>query len=795
MGPVDEITTVADLARLLRWLRQRQAHQLGQPALTYRQLAGATGWSRAAIGNYLTGKSLPPTDRFDELVRLLGASAAELRPLATARDRVEEQREHPEAATVAPRQLPAEVAFFVGRASELDALHHLPTPGVTGDGDTPSSDSHSESREDGPAEGPVDGQVRIITITGMAGVGKTSLALRFAHRVADQFPDGQLYLNLHGFGPDRVVLDPTDGIRRLLSALGVPPARVPVDVEAQAALYRGQLSGQRMLILLDNARDAGQVRPLLPGTSACLVLVTSRDHLTSLVATEAARPLTLGPLDDVDARLLLAGRVGADRVAAEPGPVDEIIARCDRLPLALAIVTAHAATHPQLPLAAVAAELSDAYQRLAALAGDPHTDLKAVFSWSYRGLAPPAARLFRLLGLHPGPDLSTAAAASLAATGPDEVRVLLADLSRASLLTEHAPGRWAVHDLLRAYAGELARDIDTDEQQSGATRRILDHYLHTAHTADQLLDPTWDPISLAPTLPATSPERLTGTREAIGWFTAERQVLLAAIQQAAATGFDTHAWQLTQTLRSFLFRQGHWHDQAALARAAIAAAGRSGDAQAQIYAYHSLAGAHLHLGRPDEAHAALSHALTVSERSADLTARALIHRGLAYLADQRGEHARSLHHSCQALNLYRTIGHERGQADALNGIGWSHVELGDPRKALAECRQALTLHEKLGNPHGQANTWDTLGYAHHHLGEFGQAVDCYEYALTLYRDFSDRYAQAGTLTRLGDTHHAGGDPDRARDAWRRALTLYDELDHPDIGAIRTRIAGIRERER
>ena len=300
------------------------------------------------------------------------------------------------------------------------------------------------------------GTVVISAIDGTAGIGKTAVALHWAHRVADRFPDGQLYVNLRGFDPAGSPMAPAEAVRGFLDAFEVPAERIPINLEAQAALYRSLVSGRRILVVLDNARDVGQVRPLLPGSPGCVVVVTSRNHLTSLITVEGARPLTLDLLPVEEAAELLARRLGSGRLAAEQQAVEEIIALCAQLPLALSIVAARAAAHPGFPLAALAAELRDARGGLDGFtSGDLTTDLRAVFSWSYQRLGTPAARLFRLLALHPGPDIAIPAAASLAALPAHEVRNLLAELSRSHLLEEHIPGRFAFHDLLRAYATEL----------------------------------------------------------------------------------------------------------------------------------------------------------------------------------------------------------------------------------------------------------------------------------------------------------------------------------------------------
>jgi DNA-binding SARP family transcriptional activator len=669
------------------------------------------------------------------------------------------------AARPSPAQLPVDVPAFAGRAEELSRLHDLLT-----------------ASDDRPAA------VVISALSGTAGVGKTALAVHFAHQVAARFPDGQLYANLHGFSAAGSARSPAEAIRMFLEALGVPPQKVPASLDGQVALYRSQLAGKRMLVLLDNARDADQVRPLLPGSGASLVVVTSRNHLTGLTVVEGARPLLVDLPTAGEARQLLAARLGHSRVAAEPDATAEIITSCARLPLALSIVAARAAAHPTFPLATLAKELRGAHGRLDALASDgTDTDVRAVFSWSYHALTHRAARLFRLLGLHPGPDIAVPAAASLAALPLPQVRALLGELAGANLIAEHTPRRYTFHDLLRAYAADLVHHLEPDEERQAATHRLLDHYLHTAHTADRLLYPARDPITLAAARAGVSPEHPADHEQALTWFTAEHPVLLAAVDHAADTGFDTHTWQLTWTLSTFLNRRGHWHDQIATGHAAVAAARRLADPLAQARAHRTIADAHTQLQRLDDAHIQLQHALALSIQVGDHAGQAYIHLTLGHLREQQGHHAEALDHARQALDLFEAAGHRSGQAFALNAVGWTHILLGNHQQALTACQRAHAMFEELGNRYGQAHTWDSLGYAHHHLGHHRQAVTCYEHALALYRDLADRHNEADTLIHLGDTYRTAGNPDAAGAAWQRALTILTDIGHPDAHAVRTNL--------
>jgi DNA-binding SARP family transcriptional activator/Tfp pilus assembly protein PilF len=668
-----------------------------------------------------------------------------------------------------PAQLPAGVRAFAGRRRELGQLDALLT----------ASEAAGPTRRT---------TIVIAAVSGTPGVGKTTLAVHWGHQVADQFPDGQLYVNLRGFDADGSGVRPATAIRGFLEAFGVPTQRIPADLDGQAGLDRSVLAGKRVLVVLDNARDVEQVRPLLPGSPECLVLVTSRNQLTPLVVSEGAHPLTLDLLTTEEARELLARRLGADRVAAEPATVQTVIARCARLPLALAIAAARAAAQPTFSLAALAAELHEAADALDPFhGGDPATDMKAVFSWSYRTLTTNTARLFRLLGLHPGPDLAPPAAASLAALPLAQVRPLLAELTRAHLLTEHTPGRYTFHDLLRAYARELGGTGDSDADRCETQHRMLDYYLHSADAAARLLDPHRDPITGSAPHPGVIPQSLTDYAQALAWYTTEHRVLLAAIEQAARTGFDSHSWQLAWTMFDFLDIHGYWHDLAAVQSVALAAARRLADRSGQAHAHWGLARAHAKLGRAGDALTHFQHTLELFEEIGDRTGEAHTHLNLGWVLDRQGRYAEALCRARRAMELYQAIGNQAGQADALNTVGWYLTHLGDHEQAVIYCRQSLALHEKTGDQHGAAQAWDSLGHAHATLGDYAQATDCYLRALDLIRDLRIRYAETIVLTHLGDARQAAGDPERARLAWQRALTLLDQLRHPDAEAVRTKL--------
>ncbi|WP_308201157.1 AfsR/SARP family transcriptional regulator [Paractinoplanes maris] len=654
------------------------------------------------------------------------------------------------AASVVPAQLPAEVAGFAGRARDLAALDALP-PGVVG------------------------------AISGTAGVGKTSLAVHWARSAAPRFPDGQLYVDLRGFAAPGLTMDAGQALRAFLHALGVAPDRVPPTPDAQVGLYRSLLDGKRVLIVLDNARDAGHVRTLLPVGPSALAVVTSRDQLVPLLATHDAHPISLDALSPGEARDLLTGRLGPDRVTAEPAAAAAIVAACAGLPLALAIVAARA-RHSGFPLAALAAELADARSRLDALdAGDPSTRVATVISWSYAALSEPAARLFRLLSVHPGPDLSVAAAASLAGRGVPEVRRTLTELTRASLLVERSPGRFTLHDLLRVYAAERL-----DDERPRAMARLLDHYVHTACAATMLLDPAQGTLELGIPASGAVVDPPVKNQEALDWFAAERQSLLATVRQAADNGFAGAVRQLHYGLVTFLDWQGYWHDLEAVGRLAVAAA-RDADPVELARAHRHLSTAYLGLSRYDEAETELRRAIDVSARAGDRIGQAFAYNGLAALEDRRDRPGEALPHARRSVALFEALGHQVGHAVALSSVGWYQALLGEHAEALVSTRLSLDLLEELGDRYGQAHAWDTLGYIHH-SGRPAEAADCYQQAVAIFAELGDRYQEAVGTGTLGDVLLAGGDTAAARAAWQHALSILSELDHPQAETFRARLA-------
>jgi DNA-binding SARP family transcriptional activator len=738
ISDVPDLTAEYPLAEPLEGLLMRALHAAGRDAEALDRYAVIRQRLADELGT-------------DPGTELRGLNAAILRGQVPAPER---------RSPTAPAQLPPDVYGFAGRDEELRRLDGMVRHGSTA--------------------------VPIVAMSGTAGVGKTALAVHWAHRVHGEFSGGQLYVNLRGFDPTGTPVTPAEAIRGFLDALEVPRQRLPTSFEAQVGLYRSLLADRRVLVVLDNARDVEQVRPLLPGSPGCLVLVTSRDLLSGLVAG-GAHPLAVDLLELGEAQELLTGRVGADRMEAEPLAAEEIVALCARLPLALAVVAARAATHPRFSLASLANELREA-RGLDEFAGaDPVTDPRAVFSWSYLQLSADAARLFRLFGLHSGPDLSTRAAASLA--GLPSVRPLLAELARAHLVAEQSPCRYSCHDLLRAYASEQANQLDTVDDRRAAIRRMLGHYVHSANYADRLLDPQRDEPPALRTLPAgVEPERMAGRGQALAWFDAERRVLLTAIHQTAE--FDSEVWELVWMTRRFLAHQGHWHDGMVAASVALAAAERLDDPLRQAFAHSYIGCTNVWLKKHEEARSRFDVALGLYREAGDHVGEAGVQYYYSWMLERQERSAEALPHAEQALSLYRSAGHQTGQAKVLNAVGWFHALFGDYAAAIVHCEKALALQTEIGDQLAIGQTWHSLGYVHEHLGDNLRAIACYRAAAELFHESGYRFIEAQVLRSLGDTYRNDDDIESARVALQQAVQILDQLNHPDADEIRRVLKGI-----
>jgi tetratricopeptide (TPR) repeat protein len=639
----------------------------------------------------------------------------------------------------------------VGRADELAALTGL----------------LDRSGEQAPSA------IVISAIGGTAGVGKTALALQWAHQIAGRFPDGQLYVNLRGYDPDRP-MTAADALAGFLRALGVPGQDIPPEEDEQAARYRSRLAGRRVLIVLDNAGSVEQVRPLLPGTPGCAVLVTSRDALAGLVARDGAARLELDLLPSAEAvgllGALIGGRVEDDRAAAET-----IAGQCCRLPLALRVAAELAASRPDAPLADLACELADEQKRLDLLDadGDPRTAVRAVFSWSYRHLDSDAARAFRLAGLHPGPDFETYAAAALTGGSLEQARHLLDLLARAHLIQPARPGRYGMHDLLRAYARELAAG-DGEEEQRAALTRLFDHYLYAASMAIGTLYPTEQRRRPRIPSPASPVPPFTERVPARAWLEAERACLVAVTVHAAERGWPSHATRLSMTVFRYL-DSGYYPEAIIVHGYALLAARRTGEHVAEATALNALGLVDLHLGRFGQAADHFRQALACSREAGDRVREARALGNLGIVSFLEGSYRQAISDYEQALTLHRESGDRISQVLVLNNLSIIDRRQGRYLQATEHCEQAMALAREAGDLDFEALVLVNLGLVDLRLGRYQLAADRFRRALLIRRERGSRSGEAEAYTSLGDAELRLGRHREAIDHHRRALAMFREM--------------------
>jgi tetratricopeptide (TPR) repeat protein len=618
----------------------------------------------------------------------------------------------------------------------------------------------------------------------MAGVGKTQLAIRAAHLMLREQPfERVLFVNLRGFHPDpaQPPADPAAVLDGFLRLLDVPGHQMPDGLEARAEAYRRQLAGTRTLVILDNAADAGQVRPLLPGNPSCPVLVTSRRILTDL---RGAAQLPVGVFTVDEALRFLREAAPEVPVGDDPEAAVRIALRCGHLPLALGLVAAQMRTRPGWTLTDHADWLDERHRDRRLVTG-----IELALDLSYRHLPAGRQRLLRLLASHPGQDFDRYAAAALADVDLDTAGSDLDDLCRDHLLLRGSPGRYAFHDLVHAFAANRAEDEDRLPERRAASTRLLDHYQRSATACSSLLDPSSapgpEPVSAAGGAVVEPADRET----ALAWFTTEHGALLAAVDQATASGRYAQSLELARCLYGFLYRRGHWQDLVRVQRAAIEAARRLGDPALESRAHRNLAAAEIRLGRFREAQAHLRVAIELGARAGDAAAQAQAHYNMAYLWDQQRDYPAAVRENERAMAFYQAAGHRQGQARALGAAGWYRAQFGEHRAALETCLRAVSLFEEIGDRAGLASTLDTLGLAHRHLGELAESLACYRRAVEIHRDLDSRYYEGITLAHLGDTHLAVGDRDAARAAWSAGLAMLESLRHPDAADVRRRLDG------
>jgi DNA-binding SARP family transcriptional activator/tetratricopeptide (TPR) repeat protein len=747
---------------------------------------------------------------------------------------------------IIPRELPAAVAHFAGRAAELAGLTAL-----------------LDQRAGQAPEALV-----VLAIGGTAGVGKTALAVHWAHQVAGRFPDGQLYMNLRGYDPDEP-MTAADALARFLRALGVPGEDIPPDEDERAAWYRTRLAGKRMLVVLDNAGTAGQVRPLLPGTPSCVVVVTSRDVLAGLVARDGAAPLDLDPLPLQDAVGLLRALTG-ERVDADPGAAALLAEQCCRLPLALRVAAELAGTRGDVPLARLVDELADQQQRLSLLDTDedPRTAIRVVFSWSCRHLDTRAVSAFGLAGLHPGPDFSPHAVAALTGATLGESCGVLDLLARMHLIQQARSGRYGMHDLLRAYARELAAAHDDEDGQHAALTRLLDYYLHSAAAAMDTLYPA--ERHRRPRIPpiTTPAPPLTEPAAARAWLDAERANLVAITAYAAGLGWPEHATRLATTLFRYLAVGSYSQEAITIYTHAREAARQTGDHAAEATALSHAAGVYWQQSRYQQATDHLERALALSRQAGDRGREAGTLSSLGLICAAQGHYQESSTLIAKALNIYRQSGDLSGemhclvnlgnieerqgryqqaarhyeqsvaiaqklddrftehaalinlgtvrmrqgdlqqaasylsqglafcretsdrsrQADALTRIGDVRLRQGRLQQACDRIQEALALYQEIGDRSGEADALNSLGEAHLAAGQPNHACTLHTAACDIADDVGDSYQQARAHNGLARAHHALARPGEARDHWEKALALYTDLGAPEAHQIRTQLA-------
>ncbi|MEU8817192.1 BTAD domain-containing putative transcriptional regulator [Actinoplanes sp. NPDC048796] len=744
---------------------------LGQARAVIPALRQAVGWSpldeplQARLIAALTadGRQAEAVEAYQEVRhRLADELGIDPGPeLAEAYDRLLHQKSAPGPAPKAlvPAQLPPDQPFFTGRESVLARATALIGAG------------HRRGR----------GAVTL-AVDGMPGIGKTAFAVHLGHRLAGSYPDGQLFADLRGFTAQGTAMTADEALRGFLGSLGVPQETLPAELHALAGLYRSLLAGRRMLVVLDNARDFEQVRHLLPSAPGSLAVVTSRVRITGLVTTGGAHPVPLDLPSPHEVREGLVNRLGARRVEAEPAAVDEIIARTGRLPLAASVVVARAAALPDTSLADIAAELAEAGAGLDAFGADEDTDLSAVFSWSYRALSPGAARMFRLLSLHPGPDVTIPAAASLAAVEPRAARMLLGELAT-HLLTQSRAGRHHMHDLLRQYAADLSVRQDGAEDRREALGRIHDHYRRTAYEAQELLARALAPPRPPESRPGVTVPAFAGPEDAMAWFDAERRVLDALVEH----GPPAVAWHVALSLQTHLHFTGRLPAWEATMRRGLAAAVADGDLAGQAHLHRSLAGALFNSYSGLEAPEHLSRAGALFERLGDRAGLAMVELNWAYVRAEHDEHQEAVRHSERALEIFRSAGNRVNEARALRTLAGSRARLGHTRQAQDLLRETLSLSWEIGDELGAGHSWDLLANLYREMGRPEEAMARWAEAAGAYRRAGSPAALAEVQLAMGDACRDAGDAEAARQHWREALGALAEPAGPLAAQLRDRL--------
>jgi DNA-binding SARP family transcriptional activator/tetratricopeptide (TPR) repeat protein len=652
----------------------------------------------------------------------------------------------------APAQLPPEAGYFTGRAAELSTL-----------------------------DGLFERRARVALVRGPAGMGKTALAVRWAHRVAGRFPDGQLFVDLRGHDPG-TALAVADVLIHLLRGLGLPATRIPTDPVEMVGAYRSATYGRRMLVVLDNAAGVDQVTSLVPSSPGSLVLVTSRQQLAGLAVDHAVSTVDLDVLEVDDALTLVRRVLGAERVAAESGAAAELVALCGRLPLALRIAAAKLTVRPPRTIADLVADLAG-LDRLAILtvSGDSRS-IRTVFASAYGALSPPAASLFRRLGHHPGVTFTGQLAAAVGGVG---AAAALDELVRAHLVAEGPGRRYRFHDLIRLYAAERA----TPEEARASAARITDFYLAVADAANRVFDPTRDragPVAIDPPVTIPFPAEHGA---ALAFLDVERTNLLAVVHHAAAHGHDGPVWRMAYLMTSYHMLRGHWPAQLEVCRAGLAATRRLGDETAEALLCSLLGLAGNAVQRYEEALSHLEHALALARGQGDWRGQGMALNNMALAYSRLGRRAAAIEAFGQALAAHSADQYPQGIALALNNLGHELVLTGDIRRAADHLGQALVLARELGNPSLEALTLDTLGQAQLAAGDPDGALGHLADALVIRQRIGESRGEVDTLTLMGQAHRGRGDHLAATAHFRRALRLSREIEEPELESALLRYLG------
>jgi DNA-binding SARP family transcriptional activator len=675
-------------------------------------------------------------------------------------------------APVVPSQLPADIPDFTGRAEQVEYL-------CDRFADVPDGDAGT-------------GAVVVSLVAGAGGLGKTTLAVHVAHRLRARFPDGQLYANLRGASDQPAT--PADVLARFLRELAVDGAQVPASEDERAALYRTRLAGRRILVVLDDARDAAQVRPLVPGSVFCGVLITSRNLLPDLAG---GRLVDLDVLDEDEARALLAEIVGADRLDAEPDATAQVLAACAGLPLAIRIAGVRLAARTGWSIQALAGRLADERRRIDEFkAGD--LAVRACFQVSFDGLSatgpgrPDPARAFRLLGLWHGPSISLPAVSALLAEPEDHVADSLEMLVDAHLLQSLAPDRYRFHDLLRVYAAEKAEAGETQQDRDEAVLRVLTWYLHTAEAAGRVISPQHARVPLGDDHLLRPALAFASLEQALDWCETERADLVAAARQAAANGLHEIAWKLPAAAMSFFYRRSHWADWVATHSGGLDSARILGDRLAEAWMLNNL-GMAFGLQRKEQAIGCFEEALAIYREIGDQQGHARAANNVAQACLRLSRFPEALQAARRSLAVQQQAGDRYGEGIALGNLGDACRELGRFDEAIDRLEQALVIFRELGDQHSEADSLSDLGDVYLATGRLGEALSCLHASLAIWRANGERHGQAATLSRLGLAHKRAGRPQEARELLSEAHFILAELgDHGQAAEVNAGLAELTE---